>query len=184
MRIVAGRWRGRRISAPAGPQVRPTGDRVREAWMSIVQHRLPGARVLDLFAGSGALGLEALSRGAVHADFVETAPASLRAIRDNIAALDAGSDATIHRVDALRFVDALAAHTYDVAFADPPYRLGLAGQLAERWLATPFASVLGIEHERREEMPAGGETRRYGDTGITLYGRQGSGKVEGSGVDQ
>src|SRR2546423_3648291 len=95
VRIVAGRWRGRRISAPSGSLVRPTLDRVREAWMSILQLDLPGARVLDLYAGSGALGLEALSRGANWADFVETNPKSLRALGENIAALDAGGLATI-----------------------------------------------------------------------------------------
>src|SRR5438874_1671591 len=100
MRIVAGRWRGRRISAPRGYDVRPTADRVREAWMSIVQPRLPGARVLDLFAGSGALGLEALSRGAEVADFVESSPKSLTAIRDNADVLGAGTAAVIHRGDA------------------------------------------------------------------------------------
>ncbi|HEX3865538.1 MAG TPA: RsmD family RNA methyltransferase, partial [Gemmatimonadaceae bacterium] len=83
MRIVAGRWRGRRISAPHGVDVRPTADRVREAWLSIVHPWLAGARVLDLFAGSGALGLEALSRGAGVVDFVEIAPKSLAAIRAN-----------------------------------------------------------------------------------------------------
>src|SRR4030095_12653009 len=87
VRIIAGRWRGRRITAPAGDQVRPTGDRVREAWMSIVRPWLPGARVLDLFAGSGALGLEALSRGADLVDFVEIAPRSLAALRANLDAL-------------------------------------------------------------------------------------------------
>src|SRR5687768_17336846 len=87
MRIVAGEWRGRRIKAPSGDRVRPTADRVREAWMSIVHGHLPGAAVLDLFAGSGALGLEALSRGASSAVFVEIAPQSLRALGDNIEAL-------------------------------------------------------------------------------------------------
>src|SRR6476660_7024693 len=86
MRIVAGRWRGRTIAAPTGRQVRPTADRVREAWMSIVGPLLPDARVLDLFAGSGALGIEAVSRGAAIADLVEIAPASLRAIQGNIEA--------------------------------------------------------------------------------------------------
>jgi 16S rRNA (guanine966-N2)-methyltransferase len=75
MRIVGGRWRGRRINAPEDNGVRPTGDRVREAWLSIVNAELPGARVLDLFAGSGALGFDALSRGAALVDFVERAPA-------------------------------------------------------------------------------------------------------------
>ena len=168
MRIVAGRWRGRRIKAPSGP-VRPTADRVREAWMSIVQPSLPDARVLDLFAGSGALGLEALSRGAASVDFVETAPQAIRTLRENADSLEAGSLFTIHRVDAERFLETVADGTYDVAFADPPYRKGLAEAVAQRWLGVPFAAVLGIEHAATEIMPEGGDTRRYGDTAITFY---------------
>ncbi|MFN2565021.1 MAG: 16S rRNA (guanine(966)-N(2))-methyltransferase RsmD [Gemmatimonadaceae bacterium] len=169
MRIVAGEWRGRRIKAPAGDRVRPTADRVREAWMSIVQRHLPGARVLDLFAGSGALGLEALSRGAASAVFVEIAPASLSALRHNIDALGAGDAATVRRADALRFIEALPAHAFDVAFADPPYGLGAAPRVAELWQATPFARVIGIEHRAGEGMPAGGQSRRYGGTAVTFY---------------
>src|SRR6185503_4236178 len=131
MRIVAGRWRGRRIKAPAGDRVRPTADRVREAWMSIVGPWIPGARVLDLFAGSGALGLEALSRGAAIAEFVEIAAASLAVLRANVDALDAAEGAVIHRADAMRFVHALEPHAFDIAFADPPYDHGVASQLAE-----------------------------------------------------
>jgi 16S rRNA (guanine966-N2)-methyltransferase len=174
VRIVAGEWRGRRIAAPDDPRVRPTADRVREAWMSIVHTRLVGARVLDLFAGSGALGLEALSRGAARADFVEMHAPSLRALRSNIALLGAGDRATVHRGDAVRFVASLERDAYDVAFADPPYRLGIAERIAERWLATPFAPLLGVEHAARETMPAGGETRKYGDTAITIFRRDGS----------
>jgi 16S rRNA (guanine966-N2)-methyltransferase len=169
MRIVAGRWKGRRLVAPAGRTARPTADRVREAWMSIVQPSLADARVLDLFAGSGALGIEAVSRGAASADLVENAASSLRAIADNLAPLDVNGAVRVHRADALRFVRGLAAHAYDIAFADPPYDVGLAAQVAEQWLATPFAAVLGVEHRAFEPMPAGGETRRYGDTAITFY---------------
>ena len=168
MRIVAGRWRGRRIDAPKGDRVRPTGDRVREAWMSIVNPWLPGARVLDLFAGSGALGLEALSRGAEVVDFVEQAPTSLTVLRANAESLDAGAAAVIHRADAMRFVEKLEPHAYDVAFADPPYDLGLATALATKWLETPFADILGIEHRSNEKLP-GGDPRRYGNTVITFY---------------
>src|ERR671912_618066 len=107
MRIIAGRWRGRAIEAPVGRVVRPTADRVREAWMSIVALHLPGARVLDLFSGSGALGIEAVSRGAAHADLVEIAPPSLRAIESNLVALGAGQEIRVHRKDALRFVEPL-----------------------------------------------------------------------------
>jgi 16S rRNA (guanine966-N2)-methyltransferase len=169
VRIVAGRWRGRRLVAPAGRAVRPTTDRVREAWMSIVHPLLSDARVLDLFAGSGALGLEAVSRGAAHADLVEIATPSLRAIAENVGSLDADEVVRVHRVDAVRFAEGLEAHAYDVAFADPPYDLGLAAKVAERWLVVPFAGVLGIEHRSSEAMPEGGERRRYGDTAITFY---------------
>ena len=172
MRIVAGRWRGRKIAAPAGDQVRPTADRVREAWMSIVQPALVGARVLDLFAGSGALGLEALSRGAARADFIEQATVSLRALRSNIEALGAGDRASVHPMDALEFMTALAPGAYDVAFADPPYGKGVATAVAARWLERPFAAVLGIEHGRAEELPRGdGEVsvRHYGSTSLTFY---------------
>jgi 16S rRNA (guanine966-N2)-methyltransferase len=169
MRIVAGRWRGRRLVAPAGRTVRPTADRVREAWMSIVGPQLPGARVLDLFAGSGALGIEALSRGAASADLVENAARSIAAINENLALVGAGEAARVHRADALRFVKGLAAHSYDVAFADPPYDLGMAAQVAERWLEVPFAELLGVEHRAFETLPPGGEMRRYGDTAITFF---------------
>lgn len=171
MRIVAGEWRGRQIRPPRDERVRPTADRVREAWMSIVRGSIPDARVLDLFAGSGALGLEALSRGAASCDFVEVSAASLRAIRENAATLGAGERAVIHRGDVLRFVAGLPADAYDLAFADPPYGHGLAAQVAERWLAVPFASVLGVEHASRDPMPEGGDLRRYGTTAITFYRR-------------
>src|ERR671921_889491 len=143
MRIVAGRWRGRTIHAPVGRQVRPTADRVREAWMSIVGPLLPDARVLDLCAGSGALGIEAVSRGAACADLVEIAPHSLRAIRNNVELLGAGDTIRVHRLDALRFIAGLGAGAYDVAFADPPYDLDMAPAIASRWLDVPFATVLG-----------------------------------------
>ena len=169
MRIVAGRWKGRRLVVPDGRTVRPTADRVREAWMSIVQPWLPDARVLDLFAGSGALGIEAVSRGAAQADLVENAASSLKAIASNLSAVEAGDAVRVHRADALRFMRDLEPHAYDVAFADPPYDLGVAAQVAEHWLATPFADLLGVEHRAFEKLPDGGETRRYGGTAITLY---------------
>ncbi len=137
--------------------------------MSIVNPWLAGARVLDLFAGSGALGLEALSRGAEVVDFVESAPKSIATIRANAESLGAGAEAVVHRVDALQFIGGLAAHAYDVAFADPPYDVGLATQIAERWLATPFADILGIEHRFNEHLPGEGERRKYGGTVITFY---------------
>jgi 16S rRNA (guanine966-N2)-methyltransferase len=169
VRIVGGRWRGRALASPPDARVRPTTDKVREAWMSIVGTALPRARVVDLFAGSGALGLEALSRGAAAVDFVESEPSSLKLLRENVERLGAAPQATIHRTDALRFAAGLGARAYDIAFADPPYRLGIAAQLAELWLATPFAARIGIEHAREDAMPAGGDVRRYGQTTITFY---------------
>ena len=169
MRIVAGRWRGRTIKAPADDRVRPTADRVREAWMSIVQPVLPGAKVVDLFAGSGALGLEALSRGAEQCDFVEIGARSLEALRANIEKLGAGDAAHVVRGDALKFAERLEAGAYDVGFADPPYGLGLAARIAESWLSVPFAAVLGVEHPAKVNMPPGGDTRRYGQTSVTFY---------------
>lgn len=137
--------------------------------MSILQLDLPDARVLDLYAGSGALGLEALSRGAVSADFVENDPKSLRALERNIQSLDAAAMTTVHRKAALPFAEALGALDYDVVFADPPYAGGQARALAARWTTEPFSRVLSVEHSAGESMPSGGTTRRYGSTAITFY---------------
>ena len=166
---MAGKWKGRRLKPPSDERVRPTADRVREAWMSIVQSDLAEARVLDLFSGSGALGIEALSRGAGEAEFVELSTRSLAALRENLLLVGAGAEATVHRGDALKFVSRLPAHAFDVAFADPPYRLGLAEQVAEQWLATPFARLLGIEHEKAVHLPQSEDRRVYGDTVVTFY---------------
>jgi 16S rRNA (guanine966-N2)-methyltransferase len=169
LRIVAGAWRGRQIKAPPGEGVRPTGDRVREAWMSIVNSSLPDARVLDLFSGSGALGLEALSRGAREAHFVENAMTSVDAIMSNVRALSAGERAIVHRSDVLKFLETLGDERFDVAFADPPYDKGLATAVAERWIRKPFAELLGIEHRVDETLPGDGDRRKYGGTVITFY---------------
>jgi 16S rRNA (guanine966-N2)-methyltransferase len=169
VRIVAGRWRGRRITAPAGEAVRPTGDRIREAWMSIVHPRLPDARVLDLCAGSGALGLEALSRGAASCDFVDASARAVRAIESNLAALGGHPGARVIRDDAAAFVRRLPAGAYDIAFADPPYASDLAELLAVHWTAVPFAHLLGIEHDADRVLGGDGTPRRYGRTAITFF---------------
>ncbi len=177
LRIVAGAWRGRRIAVPPG-SVRPTADRVREAWLSIVTPWLDGARVVDLCAGSGALGLEALSRGAAHCDFVEEDPRVLSTLRKNIADLGAGALGLVHRASAEAFVDltmpAGTAAPWNVAFADPPYGAGVAGALADRWLRAPFAAIFGVEHEAGIVLPGTGDgatvdRRKYGITALTLY---------------
>ncbi len=173
MRIIAGRWRGHTIQAPSGDRTRPTTDRVREAWASMLQPVIPDARVLDLFAGSGALGLEALSRGARHVTFVERSGPVLRVLRANIAALEAEEETRVVREDAVRFAEAVEPGTYDVVLADPPYDSGQAEALAQLFLRRPFADTLWIEHRVSDPLPeaAGSDTRRYGDTLITRYSR-------------
>jgi 16S rRNA (guanine966-N2)-methyltransferase len=167
IRIVAGDFKSRRLKTPATTKVRPTADRVREAWFSILQRWIRGARALDLFAGSGALGLEALSRGAVSADFVENHRTSLAALNANIKALKVGDRTTVHRADALRFAEQLQPGQYDVVFADPPYAGDLAARLVAIFRINPFGRVLSIEHSADEAIP-GDDTRRYGDSAVTF----------------
>lgn len=166
-RIVSGTWGGRRLTVPRDRRVRPTAERVREAWLAILAPELAGARVLDLFAGSGALGLEALSRGARHATFVEMHRASLDALAANIAALGAGGVTTVRRGDAMRFVGQLAPGEFDVVLADPPFTINFAERLAAAWRAAPFAPLLAVEHDPRTTLD-GGETRRWGDVAVTF----------------
>ncbi|MCP9489131.1 MAG: 16S rRNA (guanine(966)-N(2))-methyltransferase RsmD [Solirubrobacteraceae bacterium MAG38_C4-C5] len=187
MRIVAGTHRGRGLVAPAGRDTRPTSDRVREALFSILEARagkaggaqgapfLTGARVLDLFAGSGALGLEALSRGAASAVFVDSARPAVEAVRANLAALRL--DAPVHCRDApaaLRDA-AVRGDAYDLVFLDPPYRpaVGLAAQLREALPAVlaPRARVVA-ESDRRTPLAIGlavSDERRYGETLIRIH---------------
>ena len=167
MRIVAGEFGGRRLVAPKGDIARPTQDRVREAWFSILGDAVDGARVLDLFAGSGALGLESLSRGAASALFVEKARPSLLALEANIESLGVGALAKVRKGDALSFAETLEGGAYDLVFADPPYDLGAGAKLVALFRAKPFARILSIEHRATESL-AGDDTRRYGDTAITF----------------
>jgi 16S rRNA (guanine966-N2)-methyltransferase len=135
--------------------------------MSILGDAIPGARVLDLYAGSGALGLEALSRGATAAAFVELSPSSLRALEANIESLGVSKRVTVHRSDALRFADRLGEGAFDLAFADPPYAHDAAGRLVALFRRTPFARILSVEHPADRSVH-GDETRRYGDTALTF----------------
>lgn len=137
--------------------------------MSILGARIHGARVLDLFAGSGALGLEALSRGAREAVFVEKARGALGALERNVEELDAGDRARIVRADAFRYAAGLAAGAFDLALADPPYGRGDAARLLEAFGRVPFARQLWVEHRSDENLPdlPGLGHRRYGDTTLT-----------------
>lgn len=166
-RIIAGEFGGRRLTVPADVRVRPTADRVREAWMSILADRLAGARVLDLFAGSGALGLEALSRGAARVTFVELGAASLAAIRANVESLGVADRVTLHRGEAMRFIERVDPGRFDLALADPPYTLPIAQRLVAAFRCRPFARLLVVEHPAATVLP-GGDTRRYGDIALTF----------------
>lgn len=169
MRIIAGRWKGHTIEAPRGTDTRPTSDRVREAWMSALGAAVVEARVLDLFAGSGALGLEALSRGAREVVFVERAGRALRTLRENVERLGAGEEVRVVRHDAARYAESLDEAAFDLALADPPYGEGLAAHLLEAFRRKPFARALWVEHRSSEELPEidGLRTRHYGDTSLT-----------------
>jgi 16S rRNA (guanine966-N2)-methyltransferase len=169
VRIVGGKWAGRHLTSPADRRVRPTAENVRDALAAALEADLKGARVLDLFAGTGALGLEAMSRGAKACDFVETRPASLHALKANVAALHVRERTRIFKRDALPFAAALPAFAYDVAFADPPYESRMLDRLLEQWQAVPFAAVLALEHDAAHPMPPGGRRRLFEDTAVTIF---------------
>jgi 16S rRNA (guanine966-N2)-methyltransferase len=174
--VIAGQWGGRRLQAPAGAATRPTSDRVREALFSILGDRVAGARVLDLFAGSGALGIEALSRGAAEATFVDSSPAAVKAVRANLEAL--AVEAEVRRADVgvfLRGASGAGRH-YDLVFLDPPYRLAerLGRELSEALTAVLAPGGLAIsESDRRSPLDLDmtpTDERRYGDTVIRIHG--------------
>jgi 16S rRNA (guanine966-N2)-methyltransferase len=173
LRVVAGSYKGRRLSAPRGMRTRPTADRVREALFSMLGD-VGGARVLDLYAGSGALGIEALSRGAESALFVEREPRAVAAIERNLASL--GVEARVARQDVLRFL-ARADGTFDLVFCDPPYDSAsrLAGPLAERLpaLIAEDARIVTESDKRNPlELPFPLLVERaYGDTRIAIHER-------------
>ena len=174
MRVVAGAYRGRRIEAPRGRATRPTSDRVREALFSILGG-IDGARVLDLFAGSGALGIEALSRGAAEAVFVDSDARAAAAVRRNLDAL--GIDARVHRRDAFSWLDGARAgeEAFDIVFADPPYSSAsrAAGRLSE--LLPPLlteTSLTVTESDKRDPLHLALpliDERTYGDTRIAIH---------------
>ena len=172
MRVIAGQYKGRRLSTPAGRSTRPTADRVREALFSILGP-LDGERVLDLYAGSGALGIEALSRGASEAVFVDSDPRAIAAIRHNLEAIKA--DAPVHRRDALAYLRDASDRPYDLVFLDPPYSsaLELAGPLSERLPAVlskdaRIVSESDKRHPLTLSLPLTDE-RIYGDTRIAIH---------------
>jgi 16S rRNA (guanine966-N2)-methyltransferase len=171
MRIVGGKFAGRDLTSPKDFRVRPTGEQVRAALVGMLGADLAEARILDLFAGTGALGLEAISRGARYADFVEFRPSSLHALKANIAALGVQKKSRIFKKDALPFAAALEADRYDIVFVDPPYNSKMLDRLLDSWRAVPFARIFAAEHAAGHVLPPGGRKRLFDDTAITVYHR-------------
>lgn len=180
MRIVGGSLSGRVLRAPAGAATRPTSEKVREALFNILAHKIDveGAHVLDVFAGSGGLGIEALSRGAAHATFVDAARPALIAVRGNLRELGIEDRATVIAGDAVAAIAKPPAAPWRLVFIDPPYASDLATRAA---LALPRAhltpdAVVVIEHDRRNAPPDAlgsllrTDQRRYGDTLVSFFG--------------
>ena len=178
MRIVAGSARGRRLAAPAGDGTRPTSDKVRAAVFNVLGQFFDGGRVLDLYAGTGALALEALSRGCTDATCVDSSPGAAEAIARNAEACGFPSRVTVLRRRVADAIPSLPPGSFDMAFVDPPYAEGPGPALAglDRVLR-PGASVVA-EHDRRSPPPdrIGAlvleDRRAYGDTGISIYRRE------------
>jgi 16S rRNA (guanine966-N2)-methyltransferase len=178
VRVVAGRLGGRSLRAVPGPATRPTSDRVREALFAVLGDRVEGARVLDLFAGTGALAVEALSRGAERAVLVEQAAPAVAVIRANLAALGLTGVATVRRTRAETYLRTQRDGPFDLVFLDPPYAVGVGlvtGLLARlaRGALAPGATVV-VEAAARAEPPVWppgldpDAPRRYGDTALHL----------------
>lgn len=167
MRIIAGKWAGRDLASPSG-RVRPTTELLRAAWMDHLAKDLKGARCLDLFAGTGALGLEALSRGALSCDFVENDGSAMHALKANVAGLRARSKARIFDRDAIPFVERIDRIGYDIAFVDPPYGSRKLDRVVARWLEQPFSRILSVEHAPDHALPLKGKSIRVGDSTVTI----------------
>ncbi|CAN5769336.1 16S rRNA (guanine(966)-N(2))-methyltransferase RsmD [soil metagenome] len=170
MRIIAGRWAGRTLVSPSG-RVRPTSESLRAALMELIEHDVKGAGMVDLFAGTGALGLEALSRGGKYCDFVENNPSALHSLKANVAALRARERCRIYDRDAIPFVERLQPDRYDIAIADPPYGSRKLNRILDYWLKVPFSELLVLEHAVNHEGVPPGERRDYGDSAVTLLRR-------------
>lgn len=175
MRIIAGSARGRRLSVPKGMETRPTSDRVREALFSILTPRVASARVLDLFAGTGAFGLEAVSRGAERAILVDSGRAARLAISENIDKLGFSGRVTLLPLDYKAALSRLSGEAFDIVFLDPPYRMRPEGLLADirRFVTFAEGALIVLEHARQTDIPPVPfpivDRRQYGDTALTFF---------------
>lgn len=175
MRVITGSARGRRLKSPEGVDVRPTTDKVKEAIFSVVQFDIEDSAVLDLFSGSGQMGIEALSRGAKSCVFVDSSRSSIDVTKENIVAAGFKNEATVINSDSIGYLR-MCRNTFDIAFLDPPYSKGLAEQAAE--LLSGHMSDRGIivcEHELGLEFPEEfGKMRKYrtykyGKISVTVF---------------
>ena len=180
MRILAGIWAGESLRSPGG-RVRPTHEVVRDAWLAEIEAHLPEARILDLFAGSGSLGLESLSRGAASVDFVENGGAALHALKANVAQrklrpaprgkrpTSKYKAARVFKRDAIPFCAQLSSYSYDITFADPPYNSRKLDRIIEQWQRIPFSRILGVEHSPSHSVPKGKARIEFDASVVTLY---------------
>jgi 16S rRNA (guanine966-N2)-methyltransferase len=178
VRIVKGKFAGRNLTSPADKRVRPTKEAVRDALLTMLEPELKGARVLDLFAGTGALGLEAISRGAKYADFVEFRPASLHALKANVAALRLLERCRIFKKDAVPWTAMLEADRYDIAFVDPPYESKVLDRILEMWKAKPFARTLAVEHAVTHELRGAAIRKPIGESMLSIFRKKGETRDE------
>jgi 16S rRNA (guanine(966)-N(2))-methyltransferase RsmD len=174
MRVIAGTARGRPLVAPRGTATRPIADRVKETLFAILGDRVVDARALDLYAGSGAVGIEALSRGAAHCDFVERDRRAITAVRENLERAGVADRASVHAVEVGRFLASLSGGRYDLVFLDPPY--------AERAILAPLEQLVArlapdgvvvVKHHWRTPIPeppglSRWRERRFGETALTF----------------
>ena len=189
MRVIAGTHRGRRLRRPQGMDLRPTSDRVREALFSILGSRLPHCKFLDLYAGTGAIAIEALSRGASHVTCVESGVAALSLLRQNMLECGMTHRLTVHAKTVKQFLSKPDhwCGPYDIIFADPPY--ALTGELQSLFTQTPITDLVAddswliIEHAQKTILPntlgSGVHLRcyRYGDTALSLYAYSAGGRL-------
>jgi len=174
LRIIGGEWRGRKLTFPDVEGLRPTTDRVRETLFNWLQPVIQGARCLDLFAGSGALGMEALSRGAAVVQFIDRERRAVQSLKENLALLRS-TRGEVLQVDALSYLRG-EARPFDVVFLDPPFRQGLLQPCLEQlcqggWLAEHGRIYIEVEQEGGEpEMPEGWEMVRRKQAGQVIYG--------------
>lgn len=167
MRIVGGVWAGTDLESPGG-RVRPTAEEVRAAAMDVLAGALAEARVLDLFAGTGAVGLEMLSRGAASCDFVEDSPSALHALKANVAKFRVRDRTRVFKRDAIPFAARLKPGAYDIVYADPPWGSRKLDRVLETWQAAPFSRILLVEHDPAHVLPLRGRTRRTGPSALTM----------------